>query len=115
MLPPVVFASIKDPQDEALRSRFICSVNNEAVLKALFKVKDNKLDFARAIEIATETEDSAKVSKDTVYGAKPKSVHKVALRPSNKAMETKSKTGKSACYHCGVETHQAPQCRFKDS
>ncbi|XP_065060439.1 uncharacterized protein K02A2.6-like [Rhopilema esculentum] len=30
-------------------------------------------------------------------------------------METKSKTGKSACYRCGVETHQAPQCRFKDS
>eukprot|EP00795_Rhopilema_esculentum_P006058 gene6057-biopygen7749 len=47
------FASIKDPQDEALRSRFICSVNNEAVLKALFKVKDDELDFARAIEIAT--------------------------------------------------------------
>ena len=43
------FASIKDPQDEALRSRFICSVNNEAVLKALFKVKDDELDFAKAI------------------------------------------------------------------
>ena len=30
------FTSIKDPLDEALRTRFICSVNNEAVLKALF-------------------------------------------------------------------------------
>jgi len=30
------FASIADPLDEALRTRFICSVNNEAVLKALF-------------------------------------------------------------------------------
>eukprot|EP00795_Rhopilema_esculentum_P015029 gene15029-biopygen4633 len=99
------FASIKDPQDEALRSRFICSVNNEAVLKALFKVKDDKLDFARAIEIATETEDAAEVAKDTVHGARPKSVHRVALRPPNKF----------ACYRCGVETHQAPQCRFKDS
>ena len=29
------FPSIADPQDEALRQRFICSVNNEAVLKAL--------------------------------------------------------------------------------
>ena len=34
------FTSIEDPQDEALRQRFICSVNNEAVLKALFKVKN---------------------------------------------------------------------------
>ena len=57
------FASIKDPQDEALRSPFICSVNNEAVLKAFCKVKDDELDFARAIEIATETEDGAKVTK----------------------------------------------------
>ena len=37
------FASIKDPLDEALRTRFICSINNEAVLKALFKVKDSDL------------------------------------------------------------------------
>ena len=40
------FASIKDPLDEALRTRFICSINNEAVLKALFKVKDSDLTFA---------------------------------------------------------------------
>ena len=30
------FASIQDPLDEALRTRFMCSINNEAVLKALF-------------------------------------------------------------------------------
>ena len=44
------FASIKEPQDEELRSRLICSVNNEAVLKALFKVKDDELDFARYLQ-----------------------------------------------------------------
>ena len=27
------FAAIKDPQDEAMRTRFICSVDNEAILK----------------------------------------------------------------------------------
>ena len=43
------FPSIEDPQDEALRQRFICSVNNEAVLNALFKVKDTDLTFARAV------------------------------------------------------------------
>ena len=31
------FAFFKNSQDEALRSRYICSVNNEAVLKALLK------------------------------------------------------------------------------
>ena len=46
------FSSITDPQDEALRQRFICSVNNEAVLKALFKIKDNELTFAKAVQTA---------------------------------------------------------------
>ena len=46
------FASIKDPQDEALRQRFICSVNNEAVLKALFKRKEEELTFAKAGQVA---------------------------------------------------------------
>ena len=37
------FATVTDAQDEALETRFICSVGNEAKLKALFKT------FARAI------------------------------------------------------------------
>ena len=37
------FSSIKDPQDEALRTRFICSVGNEAVLKALYKLADGQV------------------------------------------------------------------------
>jgi len=34
------FSAIQDPLDETLR--FICSNNNEAVLKALFKVKSKR-------------------------------------------------------------------------
>ena len=64
------FPSIRDPLDEAMRTRFMCSVNNEAVLKALFKVKDSELSFAKAISTAVETEDAARVAKETVYGAK---------------------------------------------
>ena len=30
------FQSVKDPLDEALRTRFICFVDNEAALNALF-------------------------------------------------------------------------------
>ena len=54
------FSAIEDPLDEALRTRFICSTTKQ-LLKALFKVKDYKLTFSRAIEIAVETEDAAKV------------------------------------------------------
>ena len=62
------FPAIKDPLDEAMRTRFICSVDNEAVLKALFRIKDNELTFAKAIAVAVETEEAAKVAKETVYG-----------------------------------------------
>ena len=62
------FPSIKDPLDEAMRTRFICSINNEAVLRAIFKVKDDQLTFAKAIEVAIEIEDAVKVAKETVHG-----------------------------------------------
>ena len=62
------FPSIRDPQDEAMRTRFICSVNNEAILKSLFKYKDDELTFSKAIQIGIETEEAAKVAKETVYG-----------------------------------------------
>ena len=45
-------------------------MNNEAVLKALFKIKEDELTFAKAVQVAFETEDAAKVAKETVYGAK---------------------------------------------
>ena len=53
------FTAIKDPQDEAMRTRFMCSINNEAVLKALFKSSDDELTFTRALQVAVETEDAA--------------------------------------------------------
>ena len=116
------FPSIKDPQDEALRTRFICSVNNEAILKALFKLKDEDLTFTRAIEIASETEDAAKVAKETVHGPKPNPVHKLkpSGAPRNKEAEPKKQTTSNQkpsqmCFRCGNPNHKAPNCRFKDS
>ena len=53
------FASITKPLDEAMRTCFMCSVDNEAVLKALFKIKDD-LSFSKAIEVAMDIEDAAK-------------------------------------------------------
>ena len=62
------FSSITNPQDEAMTTRFICSCENQSVLKALFKIKDDDLSFSRAIEIATQIKDTAKCAKETVYG-----------------------------------------------
>ena len=71
------FQSIKDPLDEALRTKFICSVDNEAVLKTLFKLKDDELKFSNAIRVAQEVEEAAKVAKETVHGQPSTSVQKV--------------------------------------
>ena len=56
------FPLIPDPLDVATRTKFICS--------ALFKVKECELTFAKAIEIAIEAKDTAKVAKETLHGLK---------------------------------------------
>ena len=61
------FGSIRDAQDEALRTKFICSIGDEAVLKALFKIKDDELRLGRAVEVTMETEDDAKAATETVH------------------------------------------------
>ena len=45
------FPAIRDPLDEAMRTRFMCSVSNEAVLKALFKYKEEELTFPRQLQL----------------------------------------------------------------
>ena len=110
------FTSIQNPQDEALRQRFICSVKNEAVLKALFKIKDNDLNFATAVKIAIETEDAAKVAKETVYGSKPQPVNKIKKNNNrSQAKQSNSTTNDSAkCYRCG-KAHKAADCKYKEA
>ena len=54
--------SIKDPLDEGLRTRFICSLDNQAVFKALFKHRDDELTFTKAYQVAQEIEEAARVA-----------------------------------------------------
>lgn len=113
------FASIKDPQDEAMRTRFMCSVNNEAVLKALFKIPSEELPFARAVKIALETEDAAKAAKETVYGGRKEPVLKVQAKSKPRFQKQSDKRKpdfpKGTCPRCGKTSHRADDCRFKDS
>ena len=57
------FPAIKNPLDEAMRTCFICAINNEAILKSVFREKEEKLTFAKAVEIVTEVEEAAKTAK----------------------------------------------------
>ena len=96
------FQSIKDPLDEALRTKFICSVDNEAVLKTLFKLKDDELKFSNAIRVAQEVEEAATVAKETVHGQPSTSVQKV-YHAKSKTSKTQEK--KTACFRCGNSGH----------
>ena len=92
------FAAIKDLQDEALRTCFLCSVNNEAVLKATFRVKDEELTFAKAVAIANETEDASRVAKETVYGPTKSEIHKIHdSNHSTKSIAQNSTPKKTTC------------------
>ena len=101
------FQSIKDPLDEALRTKFICSVDNEAVLKTLFKLKDDELKFSNAIRVAQEVEEAAKVAKETVHGQPSMSVQKV-YHAKSKTSKTQEK--KTACFRCGNSGHFSKAC-----
>ena len=101
------FQSIKDPLDEALRTKFICSVDNEAVLKTLFKLKDDELKFSNAIRVAQELEEAAKVAKETVHGQPSTSVQKV-YHAKSKTSKTQEK--KTACFRYGNSGHFSKAC-----
>ena len=101
------FQSIKDPLDEALRTKFICSVDNEAVLKTLFKLKDDELKFSNAIRVAQKVEEAAKVAKETVHGQPFTSVQKVYYAKS-KISKTQQK--KISCFRCGNSGHFSKAC-----
>ena len=105
--PTCDFQSIKDPLDEALRTKFICSVDNEAVLKTLFKLKDDELKFTNAIRVAQEVEEAAKVAKETVHGQPSTLVQKV-YHAKSKTSKTHEK--KTACFRCGNSGHFSKAC-----
>ena len=112
------FPAIRDPLDEAMRTRFMCSVSNEAVVKALFKYKEEELTFAKTIAVAMETEEAAKVAKETVYGTKTSPVHKVDYmrrsrspdsgeNPTSHARDKKRDFPLGTCPRCGKSDHRS--------
>ena len=46
---------------------FHALIENEAVLKVLFKHKEGDLTFVKALAVGVETEEAAKVAKDSPW------------------------------------------------
>ncbi|KII66876.1 hypothetical protein RF11_08090 [Thelohanellus kitauei] len=108
----------KNPQDEAMRTCFICSVNNEAILKTLFRIPDDELMWAKAIQVAIEFEDGAKATKETVYGTNSDPIYKVTTPLSKRSTQMKitatynSHFPKGTCPRCGKSNHRGGDCIF---
>nr|KAG5698933.1 hypothetical protein BaRGS_024854 [Batillaria attramentaria] len=80
---------------------------NSITVAHLLRVKDTELDFAKAVKIAIETEDAAKVAKETVYGSKPRPVNKVKMnnkggRPKNHQQSNSTTSNSAKCYRLDV-------------
>ena len=95
-------------------------INNEAVLKALFKINDDKLNF-EALQVATETKEAAVVAKETVYGTSSNVYCSIVAQVSKKRNFVKKpatnsptiKDNERKCYRCGNFNHLAPACKHK--
>ena len=129
------FVNIADPLDEALRTNFICNIQNEAVLKTLFRIPENELNFARAVEIAEEVEGAATVAKDTVHEVlNADNTFKIQSRkgqnplkeigphsspqagnPGANFVPHQDLVKKGVCIRCGGKDHWANKCIFKSS
>ena len=113
------FPAIKNPLDEAMRTCFICAINNEAVLKSVFREPEEKLTFSKPVDIATEVEEAAKTAKAQVY-SKPEEVHKIQTKKqyhhhqkSSPASKQPSST-QTQCYYCGKKGHAVKDCRLSN-
>ena len=120
------FSAIKNPLDEAMRTCFICAINNEAILKSVFREKEEKLTFAKAVENATEVEEAAKTAKAQVY-SKPDEVQMIHTKKPQRNNHhhhhqksppppTKPSASTTArCYRCGKNGHAMKDCRLSNA
>ena len=112
------FLKIDFPLDEALHTRFMCSVGNKVILKALFNVNNKELIFTKAIAIAVETDEAAKVAKGTMYGSKPSPSPVNQIWPpgrQNRGRKGGSDFPYGICPHYEKNEHKAAECPFIDA
>ena len=106
-------------------TRFVSSVGNETVLKALFKFRDDNLTLHKAVEVALEMEDAAKVAKETVHGSRATAtftctpVFRLQKKKTESAQKGTKKSSHSfpegMCPRCGKTGHSVMDCQFINS
>ena len=99
------FEDTTDFLEESLRDRFVCGLRGESIRKRLFQ--EEKLTFTKAMELAQTLETASKDAQMKATEQVPSgnsTVHKV-MSPSQK----------EACYRCGLTSHKAADCRFKEA
>ena len=117
MATPCDFPAIKNSLDKAMRTCFICAINNEAVLKSVFREPEEKLTFSKAVDIATEVEEAAKTAKAQVF-SKPEEVHKIRTKKQYHHHQKSSPSSKqpsstqTQCYCYGKKGHAMKDCRL---
>ena len=113
------FTAIKNPLDETMRTCFICAINNEAVMKYVFREPEEKLTFSKAVDITTEVEEAAKTAKAQVY-SKLEEVHKIQTKKQYHHHQKSTQSSKQAsstqtqCYCCGKKGHAMKDCRLSN-
>lgn len=101
-----VDCEFKEHLDEALRDRFVCGLQSEAIQKRL--LGESELTFSKAVEMAQTMETAAKNAQQ-LKGAELRTAVQVAqvAQSGNSSQKT--------CYRCGKEGHFGKKCPHKDS
>ncbi|KAF0986192.1 hypothetical protein HZS_1041, partial [Henneguya salminicola] len=123
--------SISDPLDEALKTVFVCAVDNEAILKSIFHRSGENLTFSQIEDIATEVEDASSSNltfsqivdiatevEDASSSAKAQISQKGSIYKIDNSLTNPDKhirTSYGPCYSCGKKGHSREKCKFRDS
>ena len=107
-----------------MRTRLVCTIGNEGIVRALFQHSADELTFQKALNIASEMEEAAEASREVVHGALDSAttpILKVQPRQKRKMVASgkgpstapaKGATPKGACPRCGKSGHDGKECRF---
>ncbi|XP_063635137.1 uncharacterized protein LOC134805866 [Cydia splendana] len=93
------FSSVTNGLEENLRDQLVCGITSDAIRQRLFA--DKKLEYSKAVLIATTMESA---EKDSIAVESP------ALGMHYNA----SQSGKKQCTACGDTRHERSACKFKD-
>ena len=99
----------RDQLEEMMRDRLVCGVNDERIQRRL--LAESRLDFKKALELATGMEIADKNTCDIQQG---NSVEKPKEQPVNRLSKQQVKHAAKECYRCGGKFHEAEKCRYKD-